>query len=322
LNEPSQETVEARIESADRLISDGVRLNAETESLLNGFSRLAKLDEESSPFQSQRIASSAVTENVYQLYENLFQQYEQALAQYKQHRRDYYEHSQLYHNQPQPDMISPTDLVQSSSNSSNSGGMQALQFRAQDKCQQLQQLESTIIANEQRLQQMVSDLIVSQQKESVALFASAWADANQLAVKNGNLAAQFNHFGLLKTAQVANAVHDLIAEANRDGAYSAHMLAYKNLSDSNNAEQQINKRSNIHGQLAMRYLSQLASMRPVNAPVIAPSNPNQPTFSADQLEQENNALDQEYARVQDLFAKLESVRKSMPPSFNPKGIMK
>lgn len=312
--------VQSRIDSADELLADGARIEKQTRNLIEAVNKISAADRDSSPFPSQRIASSAVTEDVYSLYENLFRQYEEALAAYKRHREAYNQHALQYHNQPQPDMISPSELYQAKTPAA--GGLQALRFRAQDKCAQLQQLENTIIANEQQLQQMLSDLAISQQKESAALFASAWADANQLAMQNSNLAAQFNHMGLQKTAQVANSVHDLIELANRDGAYSAHIEAYKNLSDSNNVEQQIVKRSNYHGQVAMQTLSRLAAMRPAGQMPGVPSS-EQRSYSAADLEQENNALDSEYARVQDLFQKLESVRKSMPPNFSPKqGILK
>lgn len=315
--------MEARIDSANRLIADGKRITARSKTLMDTAELLSRLDEKSSPFPSQRIASGVTTPDVYQLYESLFKEYYQALAQYKEHRQEYNAHVNAYHQSSQPEMIAPTPTDNTNASSSATfNGMHALRFQVQDKCQQLQQLESQILSNEQQLQQMISNLIVSQQKESAAMFASAWSDANQLARQNGVLSSQFSHQGLQKTASVANSVHSLIELANRDGAYSAHMEAYKNLADSNNVEQELNKRMNIHGQYAMRFMSELASMRPQGQEPSAPSAGGATVYSAAELAQENDALDREYAHVQDLFSKLESVRQTMPKTYKPQGITK
>ena len=314
--------VQSRIASADKLIADGERLNAKTKKLIDTVDSINKLDEKVSPFPAQRIASGATTTNAYELYDSLFKEYYQALAQYKQHRQAYDAHVNAYHQNPQPEMIAPTPTDPAASTSATFNGMRALKFQAQDKCQQLQQLESNIISNEQQLQQMISNLMASQQKESAAMFASAWSDANQLAQQNGQLTAQFSHQGLQKTASVANSVHQLIELANRDGAYSAHMEAYKNLADSNNVEQELNKRMNIHGQWAMRFISQLAAMRPQSQGPSAPGTDGGRVYTASDLAKENDELDQEYAHVQELFGKLESVRKTMPKTYKPQGITK
>lgn len=314
--------IQSRIASADKLIADGDRLNAKTQKLMSTVDAINKLDEKVSAFPSQRIASGVTTPNAYELYDSLFKEYYQALAQYKQHRQEYNAHVNAYHQNPQPEMIAPTPTDPNASTSATFNGMRALKFQAQDKCQQLQQLESNILSNEQQLQQMISNLMASQQKESAAMFASAWSDANQLAQQNGQLASQFSHQGLQKTASVANSVHQLIELANRDGAYNAHLEAYKNLADSNNVEQELNKRMNIHGQWAMRFLGQLASMRPQNQGPSAPGADGGRVYTASDLAQENNELDKEYAHVQDLFGKLESVRQTMPKTYKPQGITK
>lgn len=286
--------LEARSASADRLIADGTRLVRET----------------------RLLAANAETPDAFGLYESLFNQYQDALARYKQHRREYFEHVQQYHNtQSQPESIYPNSNPSQSNNDQNSpGSLQALKYAVEDKCAQLQQLETTIISNERQLEAMVASLRNSQQKESQAIFSSNWTAASGLAAQNSSLVAQFNHMAMMKNAQVFKSVSSLIAEANRDGAYNAHMQAYKDFSQSNGMEVALNKRSNMHGQVATMVQSQLAAMRPEGLSMPA-LDPNRPAVTADQLQQESNALDSEYANVQDLFAKLESVRKSMPPSL-------
>jgi len=300
--EQDEATLTKRLESAERLIADGTRLDETNRALIHNL----------------KVAAGGVTENVYQSYEGLFKQYYDALAAYQQHRRDYLDHVQSYHTQnQQPEMISPSQSYGSNQQPVR-GGLQPLKYKTQDKCDQMQQLESTIIANEQQLTTMVSNLMIAQQKESAAMFANEWSAANQLAIQNSRFASQFNDLGILKTAQVSRSVHNLIMEANRDGAYNAHMEAYQNLSTSNGMEQLINKRSNMHASYAMQTMTQLAAMRPAGMPMNGPAAGPARVYTSADLEQESNALDQEYAGVQALFAKLEAVRKAMPPKLKGK----
>lgn len=306
--------LQQRIDSADRLIADGSQIEQRTGILIDRFNQL--LDR-----TSNRKLAGNQSLDVFALYESLFKQYEDALAQYKQHRKEYFDHAQQFHQMQQPESIVGSvsqDSDTSGNDYANTPGVQ--RFRAQDKCAALQQLEGRIIANETRLQEMVAELASSMQKESTAMFASSWSAANQLATQNSNLASQYNQMGMQKTAWYSQNVHNFIAEANRDGAYGAHIQAYKDLSNGNAMESEIFKRCKEHMRNATSTLSDLASIRPAGLSLAAPQ-PGQAPITADQLQRESNTLDSEYANVQDLFAKLESVRKSMPPSLKKnKGI--
>ncbi len=306
--------LQQRIDSADRLIADGSQIEQRTGILLDRFNQLREQT-------SNRQLAGNQSIDVFALYESLFKQYEDALNQYKQHRKDYFAHAQQYHQAQQPESIVGSSSQDPSANGndlSNTPGV--LKFKAQDKCAALQQLEGRIISNENRLEQMVNDLASSMQKESVSMFATAWTAANQLAMENGRLASQYNSLGTQKTAWYSHNVHNFIAEANRDGAYGAHVQAYRDLSNGNAMEAEIYKRCQGHMQRATSTLSELASIRPPALSLAAPQ-PGQAPITADQLQRESNSLDSEYDNVQDLFAKLESVRKSMPPSLKKnKGI--
>jgi hypothetical protein len=314
--------LQQRIESADRLIADATQIEQRTGILIDQFQQLKD--------RNKRLASSVTDSsiNVFTLYESLFKQYEDALNQYNQHRKEYFAHTRQFHQMHQPDSIVGANSQIQSANSSpygdNSSGFAnaagVLKFKAQDKCTQLQALEGRILANESRLDDMVSDLETSMQKESQAMFANSWMAANQLAIQNSTLASQYNHLGMQKTAWYSQNVHNFIEEANRDGAYGAHVQAYRDLSNGNAMESEIYKRCQAHVQRASSTLNELASMRPQGLS-ISPPGAGQQAITADQLQRESNQLDSEYANVQDIFAKLESVRKSMPPSLKKnKGI--
>lgn len=306
------EVLQQRIDSADKLIADGTRVEQRTGILLDQFKQLR-------PYSAERKLAENASIDVYSLYESLFKQYEDALNQYKQHRKEYFEHAQQYHQMQQPQSIEGANSQEpDSQDDANVSGV--LRFKAQDKCSQLQQLEGRIIRNEANLEQMVSDLQTSMQKESQAMFASSWGAANQLAIQNSNLAGQYNHLGMLKTSKYAENVHNLIAEANRDGSYGSHMQAYKDLNNGNTMEGEIHRRCQAHIQFANSALNDLASMRPAGMSLVAPK-PDERVFTANDIQRESSELDSEYANVQELFAKLESVRKSMPPTLKKdKGI--
>ncbi len=292
-----------RLQSATLLIARAKQLNHDTSKLSNLVGK---------------IAANATTVDVYSQYEDIFHQYEIALKNYKQHRREYFDHVQRFHQTQQPDMISG----QSSSfgsNAQSSLGIKPMKFRVNDACDQLQQLESTLIANEGKLDSMIYALYGAQQKEGQTSYAALWSEANQLAIADSALASQFNHLGIQKTAGISQSVRSLIDEANRDGAYSAHLQAYNNLSRGNDLENEIYQRSNMHGKFALSMLSRLARMKPPDMALSqAPSTDNR-VYSAEDLSNESRALDAEYADVQNLFAKLEVVRKSLPPSFQKPG---
>jgi len=310
--------LQQRIDSADRLIADGTAIEQRSGILIDRFSRLQN-------YSSKRKLAASETIDVYGLYESLFKQYEDGLAQYKQHRKDYYAHVQQYHQSQQPvEIVGSNSQIPSQNEDQTAAGFAnaagVLKFKVQDKCTALQTLEGRILANEAQLQGMISDLASSMQTESQSIFADNWMSANQLAIQNSNLAGQYNHTGMQKTAWYSQNVHNFIEEANRDGAYGAHMQAYKDLSSGNAMEAEIFKRCKAHMQRASSSLGELAQMRPSGVSMAAPK-PDQAPITADLIQRESNALDVEYANVQDLFGKLESVRKSMPPSFRKsKGI--
>ncbi len=292
-----------RLQSAMTLIANARKLNDDS-------SKLTEL--------VGTVAANATTVDVYGQYDDIFRQYEIALNNYKQHRREYLEHVQRFHQSQQPEMISGQSSNFGSDAQSNFG-IKPLQFRVNDACGQLQQLESSLIANEMKLESMINSLAAAQQKESPAAFSELWSEANQLAVSNSSLSSQFNHLGIQKTAGISRNVRSLIDQANRDGAYSSHLQAYNNLSRGNGLENEIYQRSNMHAKFALTVLSRLSMMRPPNLALSQPPSSDNRVFSAEELSNESQALDKEYGNVQNLFAKLEAVRKSMPPTFKKQG---
>lgn len=308
-----------RLQSAERLIEDG---RAWQNSALELCERIDSLKNA----RRTEIAGDAAADSMglWRSYQELFKEYEQSLAEYRQHRHDYFEHAQRFHNRSSaPEAINGSPSQMSSLSQMGTGEVSSTNFRplklqAQDKCAELQELEQNIVVNEQRLEELLQDLSEAQQKESSGTFASLWNEANDLAMKNNELAGKFNHIGIQKTMQSSKNVHNLILEANRDGAYSAHLNAYRDLSQSNNLQQEIFKRANQHGRFAVMALSKLSVMRPSLQGV--PPEPDSKVYSAEDLEQQSADLDQEYANVQSLFEKLETIRKSLPPQLQKTSI--
>lgn len=288
-----------RLRSAEQLIADGREWQTKANDLAGRVGHLA--------------AKGNSTNELWSQYQSLFQQYEQLLSSYRQHRQAYSAHVQSYHNM-QSSVQQVNGSLDSVIASDPSNAMKPIKVAAQDKCAELQQLESSIINNETKLGSMMDQLYAATQKESASMFASLWSQANSLAMQDSMQANQFNHMGLLKTAQNTRSVHDLIAEANRDGAYNAHMQAYKDLSQGSTLEHEIYKRSNEHSNFAMSTLSKLAQMKPQGFSNNAPP-PDTTVYSSDDLLRESHSLDQEYANVQALFQKLEAVRKALPPNL-------
>src|SRR5579885_192863 len=161
-------------------------------------------------------------------------------------------------------IVGPASSSNENESDSGSKQMRALKFKVEARCSQLQELESALITNEQRLENAIADLNRARGRQGGAAFASMWSEANDLAITTNAQAGQFNHLGIQKTFGYSKNVHDLILEANRDGAYGAHMKAYRELAESNNIQQEIIKRANLHGKLSVAALSQINSLKPTS----------------------------------------------------------
>jgi hypothetical protein len=222
-----------------------------------------------------------------------------------------------------------SQMSQSFGTSTSPTGLTPLKVQAQDKCADLVALETRLLESESNLSGLVSKLQYSQNKESTSMLAGMWSDAEQAARQNQALASQFNHLGIQKTGTYSQNVHSLIVEANRDGAYGAHMKAYSDLTQGNNLQQEIYKHANLHGQFALSMLSTLNMLKPpgvVSGGTMPGSFTGTPyvssgyaasgaggSYSGAQLAQESQALDVEYAQVQDLMRRLEILRQALPP---------
>ncbi len=280
-----------RLTSAKKLISQAMTLKKQT----NSISKKAQLmDKKASDPSAARVS--------WQAYQDLFKQYQQALLVYTNHRKDYYAHSQAYHSQPSINaksfgmMPSPDSMFK------------PLQLSTELKCQQLVNLESQLFAAEKELAGYMSKLVVASQSESASQYASLWGDAKKLALETQGGAASFNHQAIQKGASISDSVHNLISSANRDGDYTEHMKAYQSYSQSNNLQQSLFKRADVHGKFVLSILSQLDSIKPVGGAASGGTGP----VSVEQLAQENQALEAEYANLQEIMRRMEEVRSTMP----------
>lgn len=328
--------IKSRIASANKLIKQGRLIEAQHTNLSNRIK--AKL-----------LVADSRSSNPWTAYQNLFLEYEKALAAYQEHRREYFAHAQQYHGVQsfsgsaensvpygQSSSQSPS-MQQSFGTTTSPTGLTPLRVQAQDKCDQLVALETKLIASEGNLSKLVSQLQYGQSRESQSMLIGMWSDAEQVARQVQGMASEFNHQGIQKTGSSSQNVHSLIMEANRDGDYGAHMDAYRQLSRSNNFQQEITKHANLHGQFALQMLSTLNSLRPPGAIPgggAFSSLPGSPTgtvteydpsgggstfgpgasYDATQLAQESRALDLEYAQVQELMSRLEVLRQALPPT--------
>lgn len=310
--------------SASNLMADSARLSEQNRILCKRIESLA-----SKPGGSTSSWSA---------YQTLFQQYKMALDSYNNHRKLYFEHLKSFHGNSNagPEMIAgdmindtpQTTASQTQSNGSDSSkvkspsGATLIKIKVEEKCAQLMALEKQLIASETRLSTLVSNLVAAQSKEGPQVFAQMWTDAQNLAMENRATASQYNHLGIQKSSKASGAVHDLIEQANRDGAYTAHMKAYKELSDNDKLQQQIYQNANKHGQFAMMMLSQLSSMRPpasaFDGGVAAPGIPGQSSVSSVELRAESADLAREYEQLQSTFQKLEKARVSLPANLRGK----
>jgi len=283
----------SRINSANKLISEGRQIKQTT--LL-----LAKKAQE----LDQRASDPNAAKVNWQAYQDIFRQYQQALAVYTAHRKDYFSHSQTYHSQPS---INPRSFGVSPAPSSL---FKPLKLETAAKCQQLVDLETQLFQAENQLSGYMSRLVVASQSESAAQYGSLWNDAKKLAIEAQSQASNFNHQSIQKGAAISDSVHNLITSANRDGDYTEHMKAYQSYSQSNNLQQSLFKRADAHNRYAASVLSQLDSIKPVNQG--ATSSGGGGPISIEQLQEENRALEAEYANLQELNRRMEEVRASLP----------
>ncbi|MCW5823017.1 MAG: hypothetical protein KIT34_09460 [Cyanobacteria bacterium TGS_CYA1] len=286
----------SRIDSANKLISEGRQIKQTTMLLAK---KAQDLD--------RKAADPSATRVSWQAYQDIFKQYQQALAVYTAHRKDYFSHSQTYHSQPS---INPRSVGLSVAPSTL---FKPLQLKTELKCQQLVDLETQLFNAETQLSGYMSKLVIASQSESSAQYASLWNDAKKLALETQTGAGSFNHQSIQKGAAISDSVHNLIASANRDGDYTEHMKAYQNYSQSNDLQQSLFKRADAHNRFAASVLMQLDSIKPVNQGATAPgvSGP----ISIEQLQEENRALEAEYANLQELNRRMEEVRSSLPPKL-------
>ncbi len=286
----------SRINSANKLISESRRIKQNT--LL-----LAKKAQE----LDQKAADPSVARVSWQAYQDIFKQYQQALAIYTAHRKEYFAHSQTYHSQPS---INPRSVGLSPAPSTF---FKPLQLKTELKCQQLVDLETQLFQAETQLSGYMSKLVIASQSESAAQYASLWNDAKRLALETQAQAGSFNHQAIQKGAAISDSVHNLITSANRDGDYTEHMKAYQDYSQSNNLQQSLFKRADAHNRFAASVLAQLDSIKPVNQ--VATTSGVSGPVSIEQLQEENRALEAEYANLQELNRRMEEVRSSLPPKL-------
>lgn len=283
----------SRIDSANKLINEGRQIKQTTMLLAK---KAQDLDQKASDPNATRVN--------WQAYQDIFRQYQQALAVYTAHRKDYFSHSQTYHSQPS---INPRSVGLSAAPSTL---FKPLQLKTELKCQQLVDLETQLFNAETQLSGYMSKLVIASQSESSAQYASLWNDAKKLALETQTGAGSFNHQSIQKGAAISDSVHSLIASANRDGDYTEHMKAYQNYSQSNDLQQSLFKRADAHNRFAASVLMQLDSIKPVNQG--ATSSGASGPISIEQLQEENRALEAEYANLQELNRRMEEVRASLP----------
>ncbi|MBZ0189119.1 MAG: hypothetical protein K8F91_22935, partial [Candidatus Obscuribacterales bacterium] len=228
-------------------------------------------------------------------------QYQAALARYNQHRKEFFEHCQKYHSRTPPQPTAKFFAPVSTSE------QKPLKVTAEDKCKELVALENTLGENEKTLTSMISNYELATQKESAAVLAGMWSQAEQLALSNQAQALQFNHMCIKKTSQASSKIHDLITSAQRDGAYGEQQKAFQDYSNNNKLQQELFQRANKHGRFALMILSQLQSMRPPGA---TSQGPDMPGISGGNLEIESRTLSDEYRQLQVMFEKLRAMQKS------------
>ncbi len=291
----SNDMLNHRMHSADKLMNDG-------EKLVAGKLRLCRHIE---TFLAQSRAKLTLED-----YRTLMEEYQQSLGTYKLHRREFFEHCKAFHPaSPTPGQTQTTVPVVPAQANVSTSSLKPLQLKAEQKCAQLVKMESGLLASEQQLDSLVKKLTSAWGKESPLVFGSMWADAQNLAIGNQATASEFNHMAIQKTSTASHQVAALIAEANRDGAYGAHMKAYKELSENNTLQQDLFERANQHGKFALMMLSKLQAMRPQGSPQFSSSTTS---YSAADLHAESVALEKEYEELQSKFRELSEAKKFLP----------
>ncbi len=275
----SAEDLEERIKSADRLIPSARRLNDSALEMIRLASNVTEAEGGSSSYRS------------------LLSQYNQALDLYREHRREYLTHVKRYHEQDQgPKVSSPYVPI------GKLADLKPLKLQVSDKCQQLVELETRLLANEKQVMTMLENLYAARNKESDAEFFNMWSSVQQLAVQNRDDAMTYNHLGLSKTSASSERIHDMITTATRDGILAYQQQVYGKFQRNNALENAINQRSNMHTNFSLMVLSRLNSLKPTGYSI---QGPGDPSYNGDQLQAESDELNREYAMVQALYRKLQ-----------------
>lgn len=307
-----QEFSHRRLHSAEQLISNGHEWQKNALDVKTRIQLLAGKTASPSQLQDE--------------YQSIFQQYQTLLAEYRLHRQAYLEHAKNFHN-GQSALHSKISRIQLSvqerqivdelqgdilrnpsapSASVDGNTYQPISVSAEQKCQELQQLEASILSTESNLNSMIAQLGAS--KLSPNSYAALWSQAHGLAVQNMSQANQFNHVGIQKIAQNSRAYHDLISAGVRDGSYTEQVAAYKRFTSETKLEHEIYQRFSMREMSALTSFMKLMSMQPKNLMASSPT-------AADDLLGESRALDREYTNLQNVFQKLEAVKQALPPSL-------
>jgi len=275
----SAEDLKERIKSADSLIPAARSLN-------------------DSALEMIRLASNVTeAEGGSGSYRSLLDQYSQALEVYREHRREYLNHVKRYHEQDQgPKVSSPYVPI------GKLADLKPLKLQVSDKCQQLVELETKLLANEKQVMTMLENLYKARSKESDAEFFNMWSSVQQLALQNRDDATTYNHMGLSKTSASSSRIHDMITTATRDGILAYQQQVYGKYQRNNALQNAIFQRSNMHTNFALMVLSRLNSLKPAGYSI---QGPGDPSYNGDQLQAESDELSREYAMVQALYRKLQ-----------------
>lgn len=175
---------------------------------------------------------------------------------------------------------------------------------------------------EESLAQLIPALFASRDKISRGEYRATWQDLMQRSLNVEKAVASLNHDLAVLSASNSRKITEMIHAADRDGIQSEYQSTYGIFNATNRVENELFRRADKHGQIALSLKSMLLASPPaaVTDPVSAYGAtgdgaqsgasvpvPIDPQFSGQDIQAQQRQLDSEYQEVMRLYQVLSSM---------------
>lgn len=249
-------------------------------------------------------------------YLSVLRQYQSARALYQRHRQIF--QSNIHSNINSQGSLSVS--LESSLKVGNKPNFKMPFIDLPDDCPFLDvaHRDYEITQMEESLAQLIPALFASRDKISRGEYRATWQDLMQRSINVEKAVASLNHDLAVLSASNSRKITEMIHAADRDGIQSEYQSTYGVFNATNRVENELFRRADKHGQIALSLKNMLLAGQP--APATEPASafataldgaaaavPVDPQFSSQDIEAQQRQLDNEYQEVMRLYQVLSSM---------------